>query len=657
MLEALEDRLAPALLTVNSTADTVSGTTATLDLREAILLVNSRGTATDSSGNSLAAAKVAQINYSGGGWGTNDIIGFAGSLSGQPINLGSTLPELNANIAIFGDGAPGLAVNGANRSQVFEVNSGVTAELDNLTIENGSFPGLSGGAIENSGTLLISNSILSGNSAYFGGGIDNAGTLTISNSTLSGNSGTYGGAIFNGGILTVNGCTFSGNTASADGGGIINDGTLTVSLNTFNNNSASIVGGGIYNAAGTGTVTNSIFSGNSAGSEGGGIANGGTLMGGPNNNATVTINDSTLSGNSASYGGAIGNGATLTLTNSTLTGNTTSSVGGGIDNSGVLMVSNSTLAGNSTYGWGGGLYFTSASQGDLTNVTVAENRCDTLGYVGQGGGLWADPSSAPLLNNTIVAGNFNGPSGTTADDIAGTVNAASASNLIGTGGSGGLTGSHGNKVGVASPDLAPLGNYGGATQTLALLPGSPAIDAGSNALAVDSSGNPLTTDQRGEPRVVNGKVDIGAVEFQSNEFNSEFPTNPVTGHPTAAFTLGTQDQANVFMSIFSSNNTNPLSVPTGAATPIDINVTLASGIQVNEANLSIPSGFRVRINGGAWHGGSPALTLDSGNLTITNATFQNATDAPTILVQGGSLRGYSGRSPNLTPLYDVAWDT
>jgi hypothetical protein len=75
-LEALEDRLAPATLTVNSTDDTVSGTTPTLDLREAILLINSGGTATDSSNISLRAAKTTQIDTSSGGFGTNDAIQF-----------------------------------------------------------------------------------------------------------------------------------------------------------------------------------------------------------------------------------------------------------------------------------------------------------------------------------------------------------------------------------------------------------------------------------------------------------------------------------------------------------------------------------------------------------------------------------------------------
>ena len=128
-----------------------------------------------------------------------------------------------------------------------------------------------------------------------------------------------------------------------------------------------------------------------------------------------------------------------------------------------------------------------------------------------GGGLSGDFT----LDNTLIALNTSGTG--TPDDISGTVSSASAYNLIGTGGSGGLVnGTNGNQVGVADPGLGPLAYYGGPTQTIALVPGSPAIDAGSNALAVDpTTGQPLTTDQRGPGflRIVNGTVDIGAYEY------------------------------------------------------------------------------------------------------------------------------------------------
>src|SRR5213079_501719 len=89
--------------------------------------------------------------------------------------------------------------------------------------------------------------------------------------------------------------------------------------------------------------------------------------------------------------------------------------------------------------------------------------------------------------------------------------AASAFNLIGTGGSGGLTnGSNGNQVGVSNPGLGSLADNGGPTQTIALSPGSAAIDRGGNG-----SVNTGETDQRGYTRIVNGTVDVGAYEVQA----------------------------------------------------------------------------------------------------------------------------------------------
>ena len=100
------------------------------------------------------------------------------------------------------------------------------------------------------------------------------------------------------------------------------------------------------------------------------------------------------------------------------------------------------------------------------------------------------------------------------------------------------------------PLLAPLGNYGGPTQTMPELPGSPAIGAGSVALAVDPQGNPLTTDQRGLPRTTNGAVNIGA--FQSQGFT--FAVVPGGTPQTAA--IGTAFA-------------NPLAVAVTANNPIE----------------------------------------------------------------------------------------
>ena len=183
------------------------------------------------------------------------------------------------------------------------------------------------------------------------------------------------------------------------------------------------------------------------------------------------------------------------------------------DDTGNVSLSNSTISGNSAAGWGGGI-FCSFDSLALANSTISGNRA----AMGGGGLSYTSASGArAVLHNSIIAGNF-AAGAATADDIAGTFIDTSQSrfNLIGTGGSGGLvTGVNGNIVGVADPKLAPLGDYGGPTQTMPPLAGSPAIDAGSNAMVVGPDGKPLLTDQRGYYRIFNGAVDIGAVEYGS----------------------------------------------------------------------------------------------------------------------------------------------
>ena len=294
--------------------------------------------------------------------------------------------------------------------------------------------------------------------------------------------------------------------AGTYGGGIGNVGTLTVISSVIKGNTVRYTGGGIANPnGGVATILSSTIAGNTAeGFEGGGIATG--FFGG----GTMMVNSCTITGNSAEKGGGISNWDQLTVADSTIASNSAYGRGsGGLYNSGTLTIADSTVASNSASNYGG-----IRNEGTLTaiNDTIADNTASA-----GGGGL--DTSGTATLSNTIIALNTNGTgSSAPADDIAGAVALASAYNLIGTGGSGGLTnGVNGNQVGVVNPGLGTLANNGGPTETIALLTTSPAIDAGSNALAVDpTTGLPLTTDQRGAgfPRIVNGTVDIGAFEFQ-----------------------------------------------------------------------------------------------------------------------------------------------
>jgi hypothetical protein len=170
----------------------------------------------------------------------------------------------------------------------------------------------------------------------------------------------------------------------------------------------------------------------------------------------------------------------------------------------------------------------------LTSTTIAANRADAGGRGGRGGGLFVDASSTagPVLDNTLIAGNLGGAGGTSRDDVSGALDRGGAANLIGDGtGSNGLSnGVNGNQIGsVGSPIdplLAPLGDYGGPTLTMALLPGSPALNTGDPT----QLGTP---DQRGVTRT--GHVNIGAYQASAGAFLLTAPGVVQAGVP---FDLG-----------------------------------------------------------------------------------------------------------------------
>jgi hypothetical protein len=183
----------------------------------------------------------------------------------------------------------------------------------------------------------------------------------------------------------------SSNSEDGLGGGIINNATLTVSNCTLSGNSAA-QGGGINND-GTLTVSGCTLSSNGglgSISYGGGIQNYGTL----------TVSGSILSGNSAWRGGGIWNGGTLTVSNSTLAGNSGGS-GGGILNDGALTVNNSTLTGNSASYNGGGIY----NDGTLT-VKNSSNISGNTAPVGFGADIYNQ--AVLYLDSSSIIGILDG---------------------------------------------------------------------------------------------------------------------------------------------------------------------------------------------------------------------------------------------------------
>ena len=247
------------------------------------------------------------------------------------------------------------------------------------------------------------------------------------------------------------------------------------------------------------------------------------------NAGDLTVADSELQGNRAinGNGGAVSsdNYGTLKLVRSTISGNSASGNGGGLHSVGVgqVTVINSTISGNDS-ARGGGVDV--SGMASLTNSTVSGNM-----VTGSGGGIYVGAGTLKL-NNSIVA---NSSGGDLATGGAGTVDAENS--LI----EDGLASVNGINVDnlAGDPLLGPLRDNGGPTFTHALIPGSPALDAGSDALALNGSLGPLATDQRGQTRIQQGletssvaTVDIGAFElFAPPVLTGQPPAIPIAGTP------------------------------------------------------------------------------------------------------------------------------
>ncbi len=279
---------------------------------------------------------------------------------------------------------------------------------------------------------------------------------------------------------------------------------------------------------------------------------------------TVSMNALTVSnGNHPTQSGGIQNSGSLTLTNMHITGNR-SPQSAGLQNDSVLNLSNSSVTNNIASSFAGGLGIAGAGTTILSNCTFSGNQggSDT-GAIGAGGtaltitnctisgntlvnafgvGAGITTNGVPTtIRNTIVIGNTEG-NGSQAN-IDGTLQAASAFNVIGTGTpNGGLTnGTNNNQVGVPTALLGSLANYGGLTPTLPLLPGSVAINAGTNVSAP-------TNDQRGIARVVS--VDVGA--FESRGFSlTQTSGSPQTAVISTAF-------ASPLIATVASTNSEPV---------------------------------------------------------------------------------------------------
>ncbi len=383
--------------------------------------------------------------------------GFAGTETARDQR------DPSANPTILSGDLKGDDVGFVNNAEnVYHVVTGATgASLDGFTITAGNANGeafyiYGGGVYNDASSPALTDVIIRGNHAKVCGG----GMSNLSNSNP---------------ILT--GVTFSGNAAALDifngfGGGMYNEDSSPVLVKvSFTGNStkgSNGRGGGMYNFAGSPTLMDVTFTGNTSDNDGGGLY---TLE------SDMVLENVTFNANLASKSGGgmyVGSGSPG-LTNVTFSSNSADTYGGGLrSKSSSPRLTNVTFSGNTAGRWGGAIY-NDASRALIRDTIFWGNSAveggAQIAVGGTGGGLLT-----PTLNDTVIQGGC--PAGGT------------CSNII-----------------TANPRLGTLGNYGGYTWTMPLLPGSSALDAGNDATCA-------ATDQRGVARPQGAHCDIGAFEYK-----------------------------------------------------------------------------------------------------------------------------------------------
>jgi hypothetical protein len=360
-------------------------------------------------------------------------------------------------------------------------------------------------------------------------------------------------------------------TIDADATGSVFDvaPVITVHLSGLRLTGGNASAGGGINNAGTLLLEDMEIFGNTA-SRGGGLAN----LEGRVEAARVWIHDNTATSGDAQGGGISNDWGEVLLLDSTISANT-AKYGGGLASRyyGNNVLSNSTISGNTANGTsarGGGLWMDQSSQLELINTTVTANAA--TGTSAAGGGAALGLGTAKLVN-TIVAGNT-----APADlDVRGTFDPASDYNLIGViDGSTNLDAANSFYGTLAAPLSAGLGllaDNGGPTPTHAVQVGSTAINGGDDVSAVDPNGLTLDYDQRGVgyDRILNSAVDIGSFEFNASPEDNQPPSigglslsaDPITvGDPlTLTATDVTDDHGVVAVTFYRDADRNGIGSP------------------------------------------------------------------------------------------------
>ena len=527
-----------ATLTVTSTSDSFTASDGACSLREAVAANDAPGTPGDcgtasADGNTIVLGPhtyTLSIPAAGADHVDNGDLDVTGSAAPLTIQGG-------------GDGLTVVSAAGLG-DRLLDIAGGATVVVRDLELTGGHAPdgadapqanhgqaggdGAPGGAIRNAGTLTVADATVTLNSAGKGGAGANGGGVGNGG---NGGSGGAGGGIYNTGSLTLDAVTLTLNQAGKGGTGAVGGDSLTPAK-TGGTGGCCGDGGGLANNGGSVVIRGSTISSNHAG-------DGGT--GGPGGAEGSAAGGQGGTGAGGSSGGAVASfGGSISITNSTISSNMTGTGGGG-GTGGTSTSGAGGTGGGAGYGSAGGGVWVSSGIGALVNVTVYANQVGGPGTPGSGGQGGAGNGAGGAAGQPAFAGGVY-DTGSPATSLTGTL---LASNQLGN--CGGVTledGGHNLSFGDAScpmtfmsgdPHLGVLQDNGGPTETVALGPGSSAIDQ----ISASGAGCP-TTDQRGVPRPGGAACDIGAYEVAPPSLS----VAAATGLTTAAATLNGSVTAN-----------------------------------------------------------------------------------------------------------------
>lgn len=373
---------------------------------------------------------------------------------------------------------------------------------------------IGGGVSLSGGTSTLTNNNIDNNKANQGGGMYTDGNLTISSGTFNNNNASgNGGGIINNGTVTMNGGSITGNYSGWDGGGVNSRATFNFNGGAIQSNTAYWLGGNIHvqavdninNKQSVFTVTSktSISGGKAEGSGGGGVCVYGT-------GAKLILNDGTsVKDNTAPTGGGINGNAAVEMKNATISGNkATSNNGGGIElfsdqyGTGSFKMTSGTIENNTAASEGGGFHGPNFT---MTGGTIQKNNAGTVA-----GGVLVNGTGACSMSGGTITNNTStyGAGGLWVDDnTLFTMGGGTISNNTAGGDGGGIYNDNGNITITAGTISGNKGQWGGGINDCGTVTMKGGTISGNSTTSKAGAGINVST---------NGKLTMSGGKIQNN---------------------------------------------------------------------------------------------------------------------------------------------